>query len=252
MAVKQVFIAVAAVLLLLVPIASATPLLQLYIEGASYDKITETWVYDPAGSSGAGGATIRIWAIGNVDGGGGKGTIYDVKLSVAYASDENPGLAFVSSTTGGYGGYSDPSTPSAPAYLQTVTDGSSPIMGDGGRLPTHDIYGSGTTWQEYSLGNFSLTDSPTGDFIKSFPTPSAQANGQINVYELTISNVVHGDSLHFDLYDHYFSEIAGHATFAPFSHDADGQVNVVPEPASLLLLGAGLISLGIIARRKKQ
>ena len=152
----------------------AVNILQLYIEGATYDTESETWVA-------SGGDTFRIWAIGNVDGDGGKGTIEDVKLSIAYASGDTPTISLTSSTTGGFGGFTDPSTPSDPVFSQTVTDGSSPLLGDGSPLPTHDIYGTGTDWTEYYLGDFNLTDSPGGDFSNSLPTPVGAGGFQINV-----------------------------------------------------------------------
>jgi hypothetical protein len=208
--------------------AYAIPILQLYIEGATYDNATETWVLTPAGSSG--GEPFLLWAMGNVDG---PGAVSNVRLSVAY-SKEDVGFAisFTPVTTGGYGGFADPSVPGAPTYLQTVADGSSPVLGDGKSLPTHGIFGPGTVWQEYLLGDFTLEDSPVGDFTGSFPTPSNNPLGQINVYEVSVTGG-HGATLHFDLYDTITSP--SHAVFAPFSHDADAETNIVPEPASFIV-----------------
>src|SRR3546814_3761169 len=45
----------------------------------SYDTDHESWVFAPQF-----GDPIRLWVIGNVAGGDGKGTIEDVKLSFAY------------------------------------------------------------------------------------------------------------------------------------------------------------------------
>src|SRR4030043_132428 len=62
----------------------AIPILQLYAEGATYNSATESWEVDFSE-----GNVLRLWAIGNVDGPGGKGTIYDVKLAVAYEEEED-------------------------------------------------------------------------------------------------------------------------------------------------------------------
>ena len=58
--------------------ASAIPALQVYIEGASYDDADESWkITSPSN------APLRLWAVGNVDGRGGKGSITDVKAAFA-------------------------------------------------------------------------------------------------------------------------------------------------------------------------
>ena len=122
--------------------ASAVPELQLYIEGATYDATTETWEADISSSG-----TLRLWTIGNVSGPGSHGALYDVKLAIAYQHGDTPTFVLTSSTTGGLGGFFDPSTPGAATYIQTVTDGSAPLLGDGSVLPNHGEYGAGTDWQ---------------------------------------------------------------------------------------------------------
>lgn len=244
----------------------AGPILQLYLEGATYDTTSESWVISPLGSSG--GAPFRLWAIGNVDGPGGKGTILDVKLSAVYDEIVGPLIIDITpSKTNGYNGFTDPSLASAATLLRTVTDGSTPTLGDGSSMPSHGEYGTGRIWQEFSLGDFNLTDSPYADFSGSTdnPTPSKIDGVQINVYDISVRSALdtgfgeHPFDLHFDLYDHV--ESANHATFAPFSHDAsggggipDGTVTVVPEPSSLSLLLVSVLcsGLGIVAFRRKR
>jgi len=229
--------------------AYAIPILQLYVEGAVYDATTESWVWYPGLTDGP----PRLWAIGNTGGEGGKGDILNVKLAVAYSA-QYPGLeVFLSpSTTGGYGGFTDPSVPDDPIQngnpddpdsswpIQTnlgpfiegtteVTNGGVPMLSNGKALPTHGIYyGEDTLWQEFLLGDFTLRDSPIADFIDALPTSGGENEGQINVYQVSVtawSEAV----LHFDLYD----AIEGHnrARFAPFSHD----VEISPEPASFVV-----------------
>jgi len=64
-------------------VAYAIPELQLYIEGATYDTGSATWVFSGSG-------TFRLWVIGNINGPGGTGglPIQDVKLAAAVATSE--------------------------------------------------------------------------------------------------------------------------------------------------------------------
>ena len=218
--------------------AHAIPALQLYIEGAVYDAGTETWVVNTDFSS-----PLRLWTIANT---GSVGTIYDAKLAVAYGAGTTPDISFTSTTTGGIGGFTDTSVATSPTLTKTVTDGSAPLMGDGSSLPRHGVYGDGTWWQEFALGDFDLVDSPIADFIDSFPDPTAQM-GQINVYEIAVSGA---DYLHFDFYDHYLSKTGSYKyRFAPFSHDAEAKVS---KPGPLALFEAGLLAIGIVQLTKRR
>lgn len=228
--------------LLLVTAAAAEPTLQLYIEGATYDDSSETWVVE-------GGTTFNIWAIGNLADGPARYGIYDVKLAVAYENGANTTIALTPTTTAGFGGFTDPSTPIAPVFSKTVTDGSLPKLGSGANIPSHGVYGAGTDWTEYGLGNFTIADSPCGDFIDVLPTPG-DLGCQINAYAVTITGGA-SSWIHFDLYDHiYTRSTARHFKYvkAPFSHD--GEYESVPEPATVLLFGSGLLGLSFNLRRR--
>lgn len=229
--------------------AAAEPILQLYVEGSTYDTDHESWVFDPSS-----GDPIRLWVIGNVAGGGGKGTIYDVKLSIVYEDPGSPvSFSLTPSTTGGYNGFVDPSTPQTPTYVKTVTDGSAPLLGDGSSLPSHGVYHAGATWQEFALGDFDLTDSPIGDFFVDFPTTFSADAGQINVYELSVTGDI--ADLHIDVYDHIAGSQHVRYVNAPFSHDAGSGVNdpfPLPEPGSLSLFAVGVMGLGVLLRRRRQ
>jgi hypothetical protein len=168
-------------------ISFGVPILQLYIEGATYDSTTESWVY----VSDVSGAPIRVWAIGNVNGPGGKGTIFDVRLAIVYDEDEGVGSINVASSqaggTGFYNGVNDPSLATPATHSKTSTDGSVPRLSDGSKLPKHGAYGAGRHWQEFKLGDFTLKDSHIGDFIDDFPTELVANAGQISAYEISVS-----------------------------------------------------------------
>lgn len=240
-----VFVIVIGFVLLFAGTTWAIPILQTYIEGATYDTTTETWVlYNP-------GDPIRLWAIGNVSGPGSKGAIYDVRLSAAYAAPDvgSVNISLNPSTTGGYGGIADPSTPNGTGnLLQTVMNGSSPTLSDGSDLPTHGIFGPGIYWQEFDLDDFTLSDSHMGDFIDDFPSVLFPDTGQINVYEVSLSGT---SKVHFDLYGTIITKAkkgSEVAVFAPFSHDCG---TGVPEPATVFLL-LGIAIFAFLPLRKKR
>ena len=239
--------------------ARAVPSLQVYIEGATYDTDDETWIISASPF-----APIRMWAIGNVDGAGGKGDLLDVRAAFAYSSGAgNVTLSIVPTTTGGIGGFTDPSVPGTPTLLGTHTDGSRPVLANGKNLSKHGLYGNGTDWQEWALGEFDLIDSPISDFVDAFPEAPTATAGQINVYEIYVGGLTAGESIHIDLYGYYMdNKDRVKAVFAPFSHDgsfsqaafqpnptSDPETASVPAPGALLFFVAGA---AWIARRRRS
>lgn len=227
------------VILVCVPLeVLAVPTLQLYLEGGFYDNTDQSWVIVGEGDP------LRIWAIGNVAGPGGKGMISDVRMVMAFSAGLNPVVTLTPSIASGYGGFWDPSEPQAPV-LMTSTPQNGPA-----RVPSHSVYGAGTDWVEFSLGDFTLDDSPVADFRESFPATPDKTGGQINVYEASFQGLSLGDVVHFDL--HGMSD--GNFRIAPFSHDARfvvGSPEVGPEPVpepgtlTLMLLGVMGVTRGI-------
>ena len=157
--------------------------------------------------------------------------------------------------TGSYDGgrFTDPSVPDqAPTWIQEQQDGTIlPQLSDGKDLPSHGVFGPDKSWQEFLLGDFTLTDSTVADFILpddfsgtepfdiSDIADTFDLSGQINAYEVTAFAagvpVPSGTVLHFDLYDNVQTKNKVKATFAPFSHDADAEAHIIPEPASFVV-----------------
>jgi hypothetical protein len=214
--------------------ASAIPTLQLYIDGASYDPVDETWV----GTS----TSFDLWVIGLSPVGG-------VRLSFAFTTGETGSITLTPTTAGDFDfvpGDDDGSTPiggvQSKSEANASADGAIPIRGDGSQLPSHGIYGPGVSFLEFGLGHFTLTDSPIGDY-QGTPT-SFPRRGQINVYSVTVTGFASG--VHIDAYGYTVkggNDGMVKGVSAPFSHDAS-----VPEPSALLLVGSGLALVS--ARRR--
>jgi hypothetical protein len=179
--------------------AHAVPVLQIYIEGATYDTNTETWTTSDT--------EFDLWVIGDVDA---HGAILDVKL-VASFFGVSGSMTLTPTTTAAI---VDPSTPGAAAVFATGT-GSHTV------LPDHGIFNDPTMagWTDYSLGGMSLTDSPVADFNGSevFPTTFPD-NGQVNVYHVVMEGWT---KVHFDAYGETVDSSSGKKSFwkSPFSHD---------------------------------
>lgn len=219
--------------------AWAVPNLQIYIPGAEYDTATETWIiysYD-----------YDLWVVGaNLN-------IYDVKFAAAVPTDQD-GTIDVTWLKGQLiddGGnvvkepyYSETLDEaidySADPYISFCPDGI-PIMGDGAELPPHGVFP--TSYYEYLIGDFG-----TGETVQNY-IPGDEwgdlAEGETKKFHISADGYTWVDIV---AYDHYIqANHKTHCIFSPFSHDGGSGV---PEPATMLLVGTGLISLGCVARRK--
>jgi hypothetical protein len=238
--------------------AWAIPVLQIYIEDSTYNAVSETW--EIASND------FRLWVLGDV---GSYGSISDVKLTAVYASGLTPTLSLtpVQADPDLLPSPDDPSVPSTPTMVSNPasalapngtcgdngTDGTIPCLGNSTTLPKHGEYGAGKSWQEFALGNFTLTDSPIGDFISSVPT-SFPSTGQINAYRVQVSGVPDGSIIHFDAFNTIIQNSGNtKVVFAPFSHDAGGmpQMQVPLAPAVGLVL-AGLMGLAATRVRNRR
>jgi len=216
--------------LLVATTSQAIPALQIYIEGATYDNDIESWIINEH--------DLTLWVIGNV---GQTGPILDVKLAAAYMSSESGSIS-VTGTSASM--LADPSPAADPGSPYMSADGEVPIMSDGSPLPSHGTYGAGVSFMQWSLGDFTLTDSAVGDFTGGFPASFPQT-GQINAYDISISSGI--SVVRFDVFNHVEGKTG--ALFGPFSHG--GVSAPVPEPGTFALLGLGLAGAGLASLRRR-
>jgi hypothetical protein len=230
------------------PVARATPLLQTHIEGASYIGGTDnTWVL----SSQASGESFRLWVMGSVPYAWKVGKkIKDVRLYVAFPSSEaGLTISITPALAGGTGEYiwptnpaivfDDTSLPGLPTLGETASDGSVP---DG--LTRHYVYKRhGVTWQEYLLGDFTLSDSLRAH-LKGPQLAQLKPNkAQLNAYDVTITRLEGSGTepivVHFDVTGWKGNFLRR----APYKYDSRVEVlppaSPNPEPASVVLLALG-------------
>lgn len=237
---KRTFLA-ALLVMALASTSFAFPPLQLYIDGATYDAASETWVSNAS--------TLDLYVISNLD-------LDNVLISVAldineFGQSDNPdGIA--SATFDGSTVVNDWTWGDAP--LATVDPDPNNLKD----LSGHGIYPS--WYAEFNAGNFRIADGggigdvqPTssGDYFDpsaGYLNP-ANANqlGEIKKFSISLAGAF---SFHFDAYS--LNEDGSIAYFAPFSHDAASTPGTpTPEPATMLLFGLGLAGAGVYRKFKK-
>lgn len=208
--------------------AMALPVMQLDISNSVYDTTTETVV--------ATSDTFTLYALidPNLN-----GSIFYISAAVSPQIGEAMDL----------GSFSFDGTPVM--VTGDMTYGTPPIelVAQNEDLPGHSVYP--TYFTEFSfeidpadtVAAYNVQDTPGG-----FGSSSSNDELSFAAFDIDVSNLADNFAIHFDLYTK--NPDGSIAQFAPFSHDAQSASSPVPEPASLLLLGTGLLGIAGISRKK--
>lgn len=216
--------------------AHAVPVLQLDIAGGSYDASTETIT--------SSSKQFDLLALLNSSSTEGQ---YFLSMAVTPAIN----------AAGSYGSFSfNGNTIDVTADMVYGTPpAEANIMHDGGDLGNHSIYP--TYFFEYGF-YFNSANTTSLYNVEDEAGRGLVGAGSL-VYQsfaLDMTNLGAGTGIHFDLYNESVrSGDIDADQFAPFSHDAEyipgATVESVPEPSTLGLMGLGMFSLAMFARRRK-
>jgi hypothetical protein len=215
--------------LLAAPVAYAVPGLQLFIDGATYDWGSQSWVISDN--------EFDLYVVSA------KTSKQDVFVSIALGQNDNPDDVMVDFD----GKTIDPGDW---VYGYAPYENHAEDWDGGQDLPRHGIFP--THFTQVNAGDYGLMQD-VGDVQPdedgNFWNPAtgegdSPAMGEARAFHVTVGGSF--SLIHFDAFT--LNPDGTIDQFAPFSHDA----SVVPEPGTILLLGTGLIGVGAFSFRRRK
>lgn len=221
-----------AVILCSASAAFAVPDLQLFIAGANYDHVTDTWVTNSN--------SFDLYVVSA------NHEHEDVIVSLALGQMDDPNGVDVN-----FNGEVISNTDWTYGYAPL--DNYANQWNGGEDLPRHSIFP--TNYVEMNTGDYEF-EQRVGNVMPNrygnYWDPSTDhgytsAWGEVKSFHIELGGVF--SQIHFDAYT--LNEDGTIHEFAPFSHDASA-LSTVPEPASIFLFGTGLIGVGAISLSRKK
>ena len=232
------------------------PQLQLDIVGGTYDEDTMT-IIAPAGD------VIELIALFTPNDNPTQAEIDAMLEGWFYLSST---LSGVSDEAGDFGSFSiDGGDPvNATGDMVFGVPPLEILLGDQGHdaqdLSKHGIFEAWFYELDFQFDSANTAVTYNSQDIPGGLVPSANGETFFQTFTIDTSNLAEGEQLHFDLYT---TDLDGpvllaqpsnndvdRVLFAPFSHDAE--TNRVPGPATLWLLAAGFLGVGLARRRRAR